>query len=240
MELELTFPTTELQGAFPASTQKLFKFLSPDTRHNDWIARRISQYGFIENQDYIIQVTYTGRRPRKEYFITLDMAKELCMVENNDKGKEARRYFIKCEKELQALKFQHYVNQISALEASNRLEAKHHQDQINGYLGKLAVVNKANEVLKAELIVARSKTDKSDQIQRLEAMLCNTRLDRDFYMKKYHGLQKSTKAKEHKAVLAIDAIQREMEHIFTAIGAVKSYINDGDEYFMENNELLKG
>ena len=240
MQLSLTFPTTELQGAYPANAEILFQFLAVDTKFADWITRRINQYGFIENQDYVIQATYTGRRPRKEYFITLNMAKELCMVENNDKGKEARRYFIKCEKELQALKFQHYINQISALEAGSRLEAKHHQDQINGYLGKLAVVNKANEVLKAELIVARSKSDKSDQIERLEAMLCNTRLDRDFYMKKYHGLQKSTKAKEHKAVLATDAIQREMEHIFTAIGAVKSYINDGDEYFMENNELLKG
>lgn len=132
------------------------------------------------------------------------------------------------------------TDKVADLEANNRLEAKHHQDQINGYLGKLAVVNKANEVLKAELIVARSKSDKSDQIQRLEAMLHNTRLDRDFYMKRYHELQKTSKAKEHKAVLAIDAIQSKMEQVFTAMGAVKTYIHDGDEYFINNNELLRG
>ncbi|EGH0216599.1 phage antirepressor Ant [Campylobacter coli] len=61
---------------------------------------RINQYDFIENQDYIIKEVFTGRRPRKEYYVTLDMAKELCMVENNEKGRQARRYFIECEKRL--------------------------------------------------------------------------------------------------------------------------------------------
>lgn len=41
--------------------------------------------------------------PRKEYYVTLDMAKELCMVENNEKGRQARRYFIECEKRLKNL-----------------------------------------------------------------------------------------------------------------------------------------
>lgn len=42
-----------------------------------------------------------GGRPVKEYHITIEMAKELSMVERNDKGKQARRYFIECEKKLQ-------------------------------------------------------------------------------------------------------------------------------------------
>ena len=41
----------------------------------------------------------TGGRPSREYYISIDMAIELAMVENNDKGKEARRYFIQCEKQ---------------------------------------------------------------------------------------------------------------------------------------------
>ena len=47
----------------------------------------------------IVQVP-SGKKYKNEYFLTLDMAKELSMVENNDKGKEARRYFIECEKRL--------------------------------------------------------------------------------------------------------------------------------------------
>ncbi|HEC1751768.1 TPA: antA/AntB antirepressor family protein [Campylobacter lari] len=103
MQLQLTFPHTELQGTFPANVKFLFYFLEIDTKFADWINRRISHYSFIENQDYIIKEVFTGRRPRKEYYVTLDMAKELCMVENNEKGRQARRYFIECEKRLKNL-----------------------------------------------------------------------------------------------------------------------------------------
>ena len=103
MQLQLTFPHTELQGAFPANVKFLFDFLEIDTKFSDWINRRINHYDFIKNQDYIIKEVFTGRRPRKEYYVTLDMAKELCMVENNEKGRQARRYFIDCEKRLKNL-----------------------------------------------------------------------------------------------------------------------------------------
>ncbi|EAL1838047.1 phage antirepressor Ant [Campylobacter coli] len=103
MQLQLTFPHTELQGAFPANVKFLFYFLEIDTKFADWIKNRISHYNFIENQDYIIEIVYTKGRPRKEYYVTLDMAKELCMVENNEKGRQARRYFIECEKRLKNL-----------------------------------------------------------------------------------------------------------------------------------------
>ncbi|MGI7899519.1 antA/AntB antirepressor family protein [Campylobacter coli] len=103
MQLQLTFPHTELQGAFPANVKNLFYFLEIDTKFADWINRRINHYDFIENQDYIIELVYTKGRPRKEYYVTLDMAKELCMVENNEKGRQARRYFIECEKRLKNL-----------------------------------------------------------------------------------------------------------------------------------------
>ncbi|ELD0310930.1 antA/AntB antirepressor family protein [Campylobacter coli] len=103
MQLQLTFPHTELQGAFPANVENLFCYLEVNSKFADWIKNRINQYDFIENQDYIIKEVFTGRRPRKEYYVTLDMAKELCMVENNEKGRQARRYFIECEKRLKNL-----------------------------------------------------------------------------------------------------------------------------------------
>ncbi|EOC7453630.1 antA/AntB antirepressor family protein, partial [Campylobacter jejuni] len=55
MQLQLTFPHTELQGAFPANVKNLFYFLEIDTKFADWINRRINHYDFIENQDYIIE-----------------------------------------------------------------------------------------------------------------------------------------------------------------------------------------
>ncbi|EAI0286175.1 phage antirepressor Ant [Campylobacter coli] len=86
-----------------ANAREIFQFLNSEQEYANWIKNRISYYNFIENQDYIIELVYTKGRPRKEYYITLDMAKELCMVENNEKGRQARRYFIECEKRLKNL-----------------------------------------------------------------------------------------------------------------------------------------
>ena len=143
-----------------ADARELHSFLNSERQYANWIQDRITQYGFIENQDFVIKITYTGRRPRKEYFVTLDMAKELCMVENNDKGKEARRYFIKCEKELLGLKFEAYVNKIAELDAANKLKARNHASQINGYKSQISQHNKEIELLKAKAVIERHERDK--------------------------------------------------------------------------------
>ncbi|WP_334469859.1 antA/AntB antirepressor family protein [Arsenophonus sp. PmNCSU2021_1] len=69
-----------------------------------WIKDRIKQYGFAENIDFIVFTNSGenpfGGRPAKEYHISLDMAKELSMVERNEKGKQARQYFIECERRI--------------------------------------------------------------------------------------------------------------------------------------------
>lgn len=172
MQLSLTFPITELQGAFPTNAEILFKFLAVDTKFADWITRRINKYDFTLNQDYIIQTTYTGKRPRKEYFITLDMAKELCMVENNERGKEARRYFIECEKKLTRLKSIEQTNRIANLEAIAMSKENYHKSQINGYKAQLAKHNEKIKLLKAKLTIAeneaKSLSNDSELLERLE------------------------------------------------------------------------
>lgn len=239
MELSLTFPTTELQGAFPANAETLFKFLVVNSKFADWIKNRITQYGFTENQDYIVKTTHTGRRPRKEYFVTLDMAKELCMVENNDKGKEARQYFIKCEKELQAIKFEAYVSKIADLEASQILQNKRQADQINGYLGQLAKHNALIASLKNELAEFKPKNGEP-RYETLKTLLEHARKERDFYKQK---LQKTEKEKRDKELVTFRVLQQtkeQLEHVYTAIGAVEAYVANDDRFFMEHNEILKG
>lgn len=85
--------------------RKLHEFLQVSSRFNDWIKNRINEYGFQENQDFMSftknSVKPKGGRAATEYHITLDMAKELAMVERNEQGRAARRYFIECEKKLQ-------------------------------------------------------------------------------------------------------------------------------------------
>ncbi len=80
--------------------QDLHTFLSVQTRFNDWVARRIEQYGFIEGEDFYSFLSKSeGGRPSTQYHLTLDTAKELAMVENNEQGRQVRRYFIAMERE---------------------------------------------------------------------------------------------------------------------------------------------
>lgn len=92
----------ELEGRSQqlCDAQELHAFLDVQTRFNDWISRRVEQYGFIEAEDfYSILSKSEGGRPSTEYHLTLDMAKELAMVENNDQGRQVRRYFIAMERQ---------------------------------------------------------------------------------------------------------------------------------------------
>lgn len=99
---ELIKITTNESGNQVVSARELHKFLESKQQFADWIKNRIDKYGFVENQDFEVFQDFmnnpNGGRPLKEYALTIDMAKELAMVEGNDKGKQARRYFIECEK----------------------------------------------------------------------------------------------------------------------------------------------
>lgn len=81
------------------NARELYEFLEVSTRFNDWIERRIKKYGFMAGQDfYSLLSKSTGGRPSTEYYLTIDTAKELSMVENNERGRQVRRYFIEVEK----------------------------------------------------------------------------------------------------------------------------------------------
>jgi anti-repressor protein len=78
---------------------KLFEKEENTTPFYKWISRRISEYNFIDGVDFrTILSKSTGGRKATLYIVSLDMAKELCMVEKTSLSKEIRKYFIKCEK----------------------------------------------------------------------------------------------------------------------------------------------
>jgi phage anti-repressor protein len=119
-------PLTEVvinRESIPAvNARELHAFLEVETRFNDWIARRIKEYGFSQGIDFIATQERVGENQeltKKEYTIALDMAKELSMVERNKKGKQARQYFIACEKKLREVKPDR--PQIAALEYVDRI-----------------------------------------------------------------------------------------------------------------------
>ncbi len=111
---------TEQNGNQVVNARELHQFLEVDTKFTMWLERRINEYGFTENEDFEVLPNFgknsKGGRPSKEYAISLDMAKELSMVERNEKGKQARRYFIECEKQMK----KESINSLSS--ASNILQ----------------------------------------------------------------------------------------------------------------------
>ena len=107
----------ELQQTVNA--RELHAFLESKQDFSTWIKNRIEKYDFVENQDFVqlhkkMELSKTGQMGI-EYHITLDMAKELSMVERNEKGRQARKYFIECEKRLQATMPQTYIEALQAL-----------------------------------------------------------------------------------------------------------------------------
>lgn len=81
----------------------LHEKLLVNTRFNDWISRMIGNYGYENGLDFYSTLSKTNGRPSTNYFLTLDTAKELAMVQNNEMGRAIRKYFIEVEKQARKL-----------------------------------------------------------------------------------------------------------------------------------------
>ena len=125
------------------SGRDLHKFLEVKTPYTQWVERKIEKYGFIENRDFVlVSQKCETNNPKNPYteitdrLMKLSMAKEVAMTENNEKGKQARLYFIKCEEawnspemilsranQLSARMIENYTQKISTLEFTIQQQA---------------------------------------------------------------------------------------------------------------------
>jgi anti-repressor protein len=98
------------------SGRELHDFLEVGRDFTNWMKQMIG-YGFNEHADYEVYAKNgenpSGGRPSVDYSMTIDMAKEICMIQRTDKGKQARQYFIECEKRLKAVNAPHDSYMIS-------------------------------------------------------------------------------------------------------------------------------
>lgn len=89
-------------GEVRISGRQLHMFLEVQTPYAKWFDR-MTEYGFTEGTDFWTNLSKTsselGGRPATDHLMTLSMAKELAMLQRTEKGKEARRYFIRIEEE---------------------------------------------------------------------------------------------------------------------------------------------
>lgn len=110
-QLAISLPLIVQQDAVLVDARLLHQKLQSGYQFSDWIKARINEFGFTEGQDYYIEKSRksiiseiseitTGKRKTTNYHLTLDMAKELAMLERNEIGRQVRRYFIAKEKEV--------------------------------------------------------------------------------------------------------------------------------------------
>lgn len=137
------------------NARELHRALKCNTKFADWIKRRIKHYEFIENREYICFLKFEkaekyGNRTTREYYLTIDMAKELCMIENNDVGKKVRHYFIDVEDRYRKIitnpsnifdfmrlaldeieKNENEINNVKKLALNNKIEIKYLKSMID-------------------------------------------------------------------------------------------------------------
>ena len=89
------------------SGRELHEFLEVGTAYKDWFPR-MCEYGFVEGSDFCSKMSEsTGGRPSVDHIMTIDMAKEICMIQRTERGKQARQYFLECEKRLKEVSIPH-------------------------------------------------------------------------------------------------------------------------------------
>lgn len=103
---ELIPLTSTDEGARAVMGRDLHEFLEVQSNYTTWMNRLVEKYDFVEGQDYLSKTGKVAREGRGnidqlDHILTLDMAKELSMVQNNERGRQARRYFIECERRAQ-------------------------------------------------------------------------------------------------------------------------------------------
>lgn len=144
----------EKNGEQLVSARELHQFLEVKTRFDIWFNRMI-EYGFLENIDFIAYVQKSTCANNREYeqtdsLMKLSMAKEISMIQRNEKGKQAREYFIKCEEAWNSPQM--------ILARANQIQAR----MIETYKEKVIVLEKKIEENKPKVLFADAvETSKS-------------------------------------------------------------------------------
>lgn len=175
--LSLIKITENERGEPTVSCRELYKFLEVTERYSNWF-KRMLQYGFVENVDYLgCKVFNTqARQELQEHILKISMAKEIAMLQRNEKGKQIRQYFIEVEKRYNDPMYQmarslQYANNIieqNKIEINKlELENKEQKEIITEQKPKVEYYDKVTSSKKAismsevaKLLKFKSKTNK--------------------------------------------------------------------------------
>lgn len=132
-------PIQDSDGVQAVMGRDLHAFLEVKEPYTQWFSR-MTDYGFIAGQDFSdfsekLSTSAKAGRPRIDHIMSLDMAKEISMIQRTERGKQARQYFIECERKAQAHMIalpQTYAEALEvAAEQARRVEALETQKAID-------------------------------------------------------------------------------------------------------------
>ncbi|MDK8500687.1 phage antirepressor KilAC domain-containing protein [Corynebacterium pseudodiphtheriticum] len=153
-------PIHDEAGRKAVMGRDLHAFLEVTTAYKDWFPRMVT-YGFEEGKDYVLKNEHldlaAGMSQRKNHIISLDMAKEISMIQRTERGKQARQYFIECERQAKQMAPQLPQDYASALRelAASVEEKEKAQAELEAARPKVvfadAVATSKSEILIGEL-----------------------------------------------------------------------------------------
>ena len=187
MENELINVKNE-DGKLLVSLRELHEKLGIKTQFTKW-AIRMFEYGFEENIDYIPvsqkRLTVQGNETTfTDYIVTIDMAKEICMIQRSDIGREFRKYFIECEKQLKEIVQKTLLSKEDELLISiAKATTKETQMIAVGEYGRYKeeqVREKEVKPLQEENRILAPKADYTDRVLQAEGLITTTLIAKDF------------------------------------------------------------
>lgn len=185
--MDLIKTKTNESGEIIVSGRELHQFLGVNSNYTTWMDRMIG-YGFVENQDYIAfwsdskngnavqqlgspqQMTANGYRT--DHAIKIDMAKEISMIQRNEKGKQARQYFIEIEKRYKTIDAPSYMIEDPIERAKAWIREKQQQQQLE----------LENKIYQQQIAEAQPKLTYVDMVLKCPDLLTTTQIADDYGM----------------------------------------------------------
>ena len=137
-----TFKESKQNGfVTTVNARVVYDWLGVKGNFTTWIKRRVEKYGFIEHVDYCqmeglslsnLESAKSRQQATKEYFCVPDMVKQLAMIENTEKGKLARMYFLDCEKKTQEKESKLLIRSSTKIEFKSMNEALTNERELIG------------------------------------------------------------------------------------------------------------
>ena len=166
------------------SLRELHEGLGIKTQFTKWAIRMI-EYGFTENIDFIL----ISQKRLTDYIITTDMVKEICMIQRSDIGREFRKYFIECEKQLKEVK-----SNIPQITEKQQCILAIYEGGENGLMAAKRLseieVEEKTKVLVEKIEEDKPKVEYTDNVLQAEGLITTTAIAKDFGMsaRKLNGI----------------------------------------------------